>query len=196
MRPFRKLLDKSNSYHLLGVGLLGCSKSILSPPVVARLMVSKDYGRHGEGWAGIRQVEKLQSMLFLLRSSPFFLNRCFSNYVITILWLISRVQIKLWHFWSCCCYGATFSEVLSFQKHFPLWLAFWTELSLWNLCSSYIQICLTLFNGCEEEKIVAFLNRHLRFFSFLPVQTKWQLKLKRDMFLGTNCCLFLLGKVT
>lgn len=68
------------SYHLLGVGLLGCSKSILSPPVVARLMVIKDYGRYEEGWEGIRQVKKLQSMLFLLRSSPFFLNRCFSNY--------------------------------------------------------------------------------------------------------------------
>lgn len=80
MRLFRKLLDKSNSYHLLGMVLLGCSKSILSPPVVARLMVIKDYDRYGEGWAGIRQVKKLQSMLFLLRSSSFFLNRCFSSY--------------------------------------------------------------------------------------------------------------------
>lgn len=35
--------------HLLGMGLLESSKSILPPPVVAKLMVIKDYGRHGEG---------------------------------------------------------------------------------------------------------------------------------------------------
>lgn len=70
-----ELLDRSNSYNLLGMGHVGCPKSILFPPVVVRLLAIKGYGRAGKEWGGAGQVKKLQNMLFLLRSSHFFLNR-------------------------------------------------------------------------------------------------------------------------